>query len=136
MLFFHAKHSTIHPILHLLTQCAKNSNPLKYTLSFFCDLSKAFDVINHDVFVEKVDFYGICGIVKKWIVNYLSNRKQYVNLENNKCSMQKIEYGVPQSSILGPLTYLIYVNDILQIVHLEIFSPLLMTSPCIYPIAI
>ena len=49
---------------------------------------------------------------KKWINNYLSNRKQYVDLENNKSSMQTIEYGVPQGSILGPPLYLIYVNDI------------------------
>jgi len=111
---FRAKHSTIHPILHSLNQCAKNnnSNPHKYTISIFCDLSKAFDVISHDILAKKLDFYGIRGIVKKWILNYLSNRKQFVDFDNNKSSVQKIECGVPQGSILGPLLYLIYVNDI------------------------
>jgi hypothetical protein len=81
-------------------------------MSIFCDLSKAFDVISHDILVKKLDFCGIRGIVKKWILNYLSNRKQFVEFDNNKSIVQKIECGVPQGSVLGPLLYLIYVNDI------------------------
>ena len=67
--------------------------------------------INLDILVKKLDFYGIRGIVKEWIVNDQLNKKLYVDLENNKSTMQKIECSVPQGSIWEPLLNLIYVND-------------------------
>ena len=113
---FRPNHSTIHPILYLLSKCAEfnNTQPRKYTMSIFCDLSKAFDVINHEILIKKLEYYGIRGIVKDWILNYLSDRTQFVQLENCKSGICKIECGVPQGSILGPLLYLIYVNDIAE----------------------
>ena len=81
-------------------------------MSIFCDLSKAFDVISHTILIKKLEYYGIRGIVKNWLINYLSGRTQYVEIENNASSVSKIKCGVPQGSILGPLLYLIYVNDI------------------------
>ena len=111
---FRAKHSTVHPIVHLLNNCAEanNKQPKEMTLSVFCDLSKAFDVISHDILIKKLEHYGLRGIVQQWLNNYLSNRTQYVEFENEKYSIRNIECGVPQGSILGPLLYLIYVNDI------------------------
>ncbi len=111
---FRANHSTIHPILHLLNQCAESTNHPhpEYTLAIFCDLSKAFDVISHDILLSKLDSYGIRGIANQWFKSYLSNRVQYVEIEGLKSSYSEIKCGVPQGSILGPLLYLIYVNDI------------------------
>lgn len=111
---FRSKHSTIHPLIHLLNKCAEGNNvhPKQLTMSIFCDLSKAFDVINHSILVSKLEYYGFRGIVKDWLVSYLSNRTQYVEIENNKSETSDIDCGVPQGSILGPLLYLIYVNDI------------------------
>ena len=111
---FRAKHSTIHPIIHLLNECAdaNNSNPKKYTISIFCDLSKAFDVISHNILLKKLNFYGIRGIVNTWFANYLSNRCQYVEMYGEKSDTKNISCGLPQGSILGPLLYLLYVNDI------------------------
>ena len=111
---FRSKHSTIHPIIHLLNHCADsiNKTPPEYTLSIFCDLSKAFDVIDHKILIYKLRNYGIRGIANKWCHNYLTNRAQYVELDGKQSSQCNIECGVPQGSILGPLLYLIYVNDI------------------------
>ena len=121
---FRSKHSTIHPVLHLLNNCAEvnNMQPKKLTMSIFCDLSKAFDVINHDILIHKLEFYGIRGIAKTWLSNYLTDRKQYVQIENKKSNMCSIECGVPQGSILGPLLYLIYVNDISKSTRENILS--------------
>jgi hypothetical protein len=111
---FRAKHSTIQPIIHLLNHCAEatNKNTTQYTAAVLCDLSKAFDVINHKILLHKLRSYGIRGITNTWFENYLFDRSQYVEFENNKSVKRKISCGVPQGSILGPLLYLIYVNDI------------------------
>jgi hypothetical protein len=111
---FRSKHSTVHPILHLLNHCAESSNKPDpdYTLAILCDLSKAFDVISHEILLRKLNYYGIRGNVNSWFESYLSHRKQFVELDNHKSASKSIVCGVPQGSILGPLLYLIYVNDI------------------------
>ena len=111
---FRPKHSTIHPILHLLDDCATNNNriPKNYTMTILCGLSKAFDVINHKILLKKLNFYGIRGTAGKWLESYLTNRKQLVEIKDAKSKTLGIECGVPQGSILGPLLYLLYVNDI------------------------
>ena len=70
------KHSTVHPIIHLLNECveANNHTPKECTLSIFCDLSKAFDVIIHDILIKKLNYYGLRGIANTWSVSYLSDR--------------------------------------------------------------
>ena len=112
---FRPKHSTIHPIIRLLNQCAEanNEETPEFTLAILCDLSKAFDVINHEILLQKLNRYGIRGIVNDWFRNYLSNRKQFVNFQENQSTLLNIICGVPQGSILGPLLYLLYVNDIM-----------------------
>jgi hypothetical protein len=77
-----------------------------------CDLFKAFDVICHKILLQKLNNYGIIDIANTLFENYLSDRTQYVELGNSKFSLREIKYGMPQGSILGPLLYLVYVNDI------------------------
>ena len=121
---FRSKHSTIHPILHLLNHCAEANNKPKseYTLAVFCDLSKAFDVIDHKILLHKLRAYGLRGIVNTWFENYLTGRTQFVEIENQRSTLKHLLCGVPQGSILGPLLYLIYVNDICKACDHKILS--------------
>ena len=93
-----------------------------FTLAVLCDLSKAFDVISHDILLKKIEYYGLRGMSNVWFRNYLSNRKQFVDYENTKSCLLDILCGVPQGSILGPLLYLLYVNDIGNASDCEILS--------------
>ena len=111
---FRAKHSTIHPILHFLNHCAEHHNADRHTLTLatFCDLSKAFDIIDHNILLYKLQHLGLRGTVNNWISDYLRNRTQFVEFKSVKSGLNPIICGVPQGSILGPLLYLLYVNDI------------------------
>ena len=80
-------------------------------IGVFLDFSKAFDTVDHDNLLEKLGKYGIQGVELQWFCDYLSNRMQYVTYNNHKSQKEKITCGVPQGSILGPLLFLLYIND-------------------------
>ncbi len=109
---FRKKYSTSHALNSLVNQFHDSVEKNEYMIGLFIDLSRAFDTISHKILINKLYKYGIRGIALEWIKDYLLNRKQYVVYHNAKSNMSSVEIGVPQGSILGPLLFLLYVNEL------------------------
>ena len=115
---FQRNKSTEHSIIHALNYIGKAFNNNEYCVGVFFDLKKAFDVCSHDILLMKLSKMGVTGPALAWFKSYLSDRKQIVDINGNRSRERKIKISILQGSILGPILFLCFINDLYRVTSL------------------
>ena len=111
---FRQQYSTSHPLINITENIRKALDDGNIGCGVFVDLQKAFDTVDHQILLAKLNHYGIRGVSNDWFKSYLSNRNKYVSINGFDSGLTTINCGVHQGSVLGPLLFLLYTNDLNQ----------------------
>ena len=117
---FRKKRSTSGALMQITEEFTNTVEKRETTIDVYIDLKKAFDTIDHNILIKKLDWMGIRGTANNWIKNYLENRQQFVQCGEHKSDLLNVVCGIPQGSILGPKLFILYINDICNVSTVKI----------------
>ena len=109
---FRQKYSTCYALIRLTDKIREQLDSGNFACGIFVDLQKAFDTVDHDILIEKLNHCGIREVANNWLSSYLQNGSQYLSISGFNSKLEHIHRGVPLGSILGQLLFLIYINDL------------------------
>ena len=109
---FRQKHSTSQALIHLTDKTREQLDKGNFGCETFVDFQKAFDRVDYNILIQKLNYFGVRGTATNWFSSYLENRTQFVSINGYSSDLHFVRCGVPQGSILGPLLFLVYINDL------------------------